>query len=117
MTDRYELGKWGEEVAFRYLVNLGYLILHRNWTCHWGEIDMVAKKRGRLYFFEIKTRYSNVLESVSWFKQRHLLRTIQIYLKKYGHSFENFQADFIGVETSEGKPKLTHLENILEARI
>lgn len=117
MKTHCQTGKSGEEIAVRYLKDRGYEILHRNWTCRWGEIDIVASSKGRIYFFEVKTRHRYVLESISVSKQKHLFRTIQIYLKRYGYAFSNFQVDFIGIETKSKQPRLTHLENMLEMRL
>lgn len=113
---RKEFGSWGERYVQRILIKNGYRVLHCNWYCHWGEIDIVAEKSGRIYFFEVKTRKTDVLESISPAKLKHLWRSIQIYLKKYGHSFENFQVDFIGLETANSKTKLIRLQNVLEER-
>ncbi|HBQ20463.1 MAG: hypothetical protein A2Z91_04885 [Deltaproteobacteria bacterium GWA2_38_16] len=112
-----DVGRLGETIARRYVEHHGYKIIHTNWHCHWGELDIVGSKQKRLYFFEVKTRQTDVLDSVSHHKLKHLFRTIQFYLKKYHHSFENFQVDFIGVELKHDAPKIIHLENVLEERI
>lgn len=52
-----ELGMKGEEAAARYLELRGYEILHRNWTCRFGEADIIARDDdGTLCFIEVKTR-------------------------------------------------------------
>lgn len=52
-----ELGKKGEEAAARYLILRGYEILERNWTCRFGEADIIARDPdGVLCFIEVKTR-------------------------------------------------------------
>lgn len=113
-----KLGAWGERIAAQYLKRNGYRIFHTNWYCRWGELDIVAVKEGRIFFFEVKTREENVLESMTDYKFKHLLRSVQVYLKHYGYSFSNFQVDFLGIETGCDHPlKVIHLPNILEARI
>lgn len=116
MNYNRKFGSLGEKAALHYLRNKGYRILHTNWYCQWGEIDLVAKKGGQLVFFEIKTRQSNVLETISPGKMKRLSRSVQFYVQRYGYSFENFQVDFIGIERVP-RPKLLHLKNILEMRI
>lgn len=50
------LGLRGEEAAAQYLVNRGYDILERNWTCFAGEADIIARDGDILVFAEVKTR-------------------------------------------------------------
>lgn len=56
MTQKTELGKFGEEKACRYLVDKGYKILERNFWKPWGELDIIAKSPDKtLVFIEVKT--------------------------------------------------------------
>ena len=50
------LGRFGEELAARHLVQAGAEILDRNWRCREGELDIVALDAGTLVFCEVKTR-------------------------------------------------------------
>ena len=43
MTQKTELGKLGEDLACRYLVDKGYRIIERNYRKPWGELDVIAK--------------------------------------------------------------------------
>ena len=51
-SDKKLLGAFGEDAACRYLVRRGYKILGRNFTCRFGEIDLIARKRGFVVFAE-----------------------------------------------------------------
>ena len=56
MTQKAELGKSGEDLACRYLVDKGYKILERNFRKPWGELDIIAKSPEKiLVFVEVKT--------------------------------------------------------------
>ena len=37
-----DIGATGEELVAKWLQSNGWIILHRRWTCRWGEIDIVA---------------------------------------------------------------------------
>jgi len=39
------VGRYGERVAERFLVEAGLVVLDRNWRCPLGEIDIVARGR------------------------------------------------------------------------
>lgn len=51
-----ELGRRGEDAAARYLERKGFEILERNWTCAYGEADIIAQSEDTLVFVEVKTR-------------------------------------------------------------
>jgi len=56
MTQKSELGKYGEDMACEYLVKNSYRILERNHRKPWGELDIVARSNdGTLVFIEVKT--------------------------------------------------------------
>jgi len=51
------LGIRGEDAAARYLEKMGFEILERNWTCRFGEADIIAREDDDVVFVEVKTRY------------------------------------------------------------
>ena len=55
------IGQWGEDQACEYLRRHGYRIIGRNYSCRFGEIDVIAAKRGFLAFVEVKLRRSDAL--------------------------------------------------------
>ena len=56
MRAKDAVGRYGEDVAARHLVDAGLHIVARNWRCPEGEIDIVARDRGVLVICEVKTR-------------------------------------------------------------
>lgn len=52
-----DFGKWGEDLAARYLEERGGEILARNWHHEHKEVDIIAQKGDTLYFVEVKTRH------------------------------------------------------------
>lgn len=56
MTQKSELGQFGENLACEYLIDNGYKIIERNFRQKWGEIDIIAKAPDKtLVFVEVKT--------------------------------------------------------------
>ena len=70
------IGQWGEDQACEYLRRKGWKILGRNYTCRFGEIDVIASKRGCLAFVEVKLRrnaeFAEAREFVDQRKQERL---------------------------------------------
>ena len=88
-TSTRSLGRYGEDLACKYLQAKGYKILKRNFRCRrFGEIDIVASKAEVLSFIEVKTRaslrYGMPVEAVTLAKQRKIYRVAQYYLQCEG---------------------------------
>lgn len=118
MYYKQETGRSGEEIASQYLEKEGYEILDRNFSCHQGEIDIIAKDKNEIVFIEVKTRtnkkYGLASEAVNENKQKHLLRAIQyyIYIKKYEKCF--IRIDVIEVYIKNNKVNINHIKQAIE---
>jgi putative endonuclease len=55
-----KIGRWGEEIAAVYLEKKGYDLINRNVRTPYGEIDLIARQRGRVIFVEVKTTYARL---------------------------------------------------------
>ena len=55
---QHEIGKIGEDLATKYLENLGYTIMERNFVANQGEIDIIARDNAKeeLVFVEVKMK-------------------------------------------------------------
>ena len=51
-------GNIGEELAVKHLKKKGYKIIERNFSCQFGEIDIIAKHNNFYVFVEVKSRKS-----------------------------------------------------------
>ena len=58
-THHQALGRYGEVLAARHLVERGMVVLDRNWRCPLGEIDLVLRDGDTLVVCEVKTRTSH----------------------------------------------------------
>lgn len=56
----YKKGKWGEEMAKRYLIDRGYQPIFDNYTNKLGEIDLVMGKDEWLVLVEVKYKSDDV---------------------------------------------------------
>lgn len=96
-----ELGKFGEEIAAKYLIEEGYEIMARNFTSRVGEVDIVASKDRNLHFCEVKMRSNDVCgrpaEAVNKKKREKIRKVAAVYLmREKGHSY-NIEFDVIEV--------------------
>jgi Holliday junction resolvase-like predicted endonuclease len=117
-SETQKTGEIGENIAVRFLVKQNFLILDRNYTKKWGELDIIAEKNNKLYFIEVKSVssdntkiLSNKEKSVSqgtsndfrpednmhpWKLQR-MARTIQTYLLSKKLDEKEWQVDLLVV--------------------
>jgi putative endonuclease len=117
-TQKQAVGRWGEEVAARYLESKGYTIFARNVHTAHGEIDIVASKESGLIFIEVKTRSSHAFaypeDSVTLRKQAAMLSAAEEYLQAHPDGSESWQFDVIAIERKTGgKPEIVHFENVI----
>lgn len=95
-----EFGKYGEEIASKYLIKQNYVILERNYRTRLGEIDIIAKENKEIVFVEVKSRksfrYGRAVEAVNKTKQKHIKNTANFYL--YKNRLNNMQVRFDVIE-------------------
>ena len=116
-SKRQLLGRWGEELAAKFLIQKGYEIIEMNMRNEYGEIDLIAKHGNVLVFVEVKTRTTNSFgfpeDSVNTTKQAHLIDAAQAYLQTYPEMDTDWRIDVIAIQHGTGKQssKITHFEN------
>src|SRR2546430_8972407 len=94
------LGARGEHLACRFLRNLGYKIICRNFHCGVGEIDIVARDGKTLVFVEVKTRADDEPtpeEQVNSAKQHQLTKAARSYLTRFGTAPPPARFDVVAV--------------------
>lgn len=112
---RQQVGRQGEEIAARYLVDRGYSILQRNWRCPVGELDLVTEDDNTLVFVEVRTRqgrrFGRAEESLTPAKQARLVELAQTYLQETGAVPSAWRIDVIAIQLGPGLPDIKHIEN------
>ncbi|WP_353930349.1 YraN family protein [Okeanomitos corallinicola TIOX110] len=99
-----DIGDLGEDLVTQWLKSTGWKILHRRFSCRWGEIDIIAEyvdqkvtdvsqqpqnpENSILAFIEVKTRSTGNWDaggrnSITIKKQKKLCQTAGIFLAKY----------------------------------
>ena len=85
MYERHETGRIGEDISVKYLEQIGYTIIERNFECRQGEIDIIAKQKDVLVFVEVKYRKNTLnghpFEAVTPAKIRKICRAALSYLQ------------------------------------
>ena len=83
---RGETGRYGEDLAAKYLTQHGYRIIQQNYRASCGEVDIVAKDNDVLVFVEVKTRtgqgFGSPAEAVTYRKRQQISRAALVYLSQ-----------------------------------
>jgi putative endonuclease len=128
-SEKQKIGKLGEDVACKYLKKKGFVILERNYTRKWGEIDIVSEKNNKLYFGEVKSVSCDFLpnlkdespfakrpeENMHPWKLKRLHKIIETYLISHRIGNKSWQLDLLLVylDLNNRKAKVKVLENII----
>ncbi|HEV8379405.1 MAG TPA: YraN family protein [Tepidisphaeraceae bacterium] len=109
----------GENTAARYLRQIGYKIILRNYRSALGEIDIIARDGDTLVFVEVKTRaYDDPTpeEQVNTTKQHQITKAAKTYLNRYGSSQPPARFDVVAVVwPADHEPIVRHIQNAFEA--
>ncbi|VAX40168.1 hypothetical protein MNBD_PLANCTO02-732 [hydrothermal vent metagenome] len=111
------LGDKGERAAAKFLKKKGFCILARQYKNRVGEIDLIATDKETIVFVEVKTRKSNragiPVEAVTLTKQKQIIRTALVYLKRYQLLDHRVRFDVVGIiwEADSSTPEISHYLN------
>jgi len=113
-----KIGKIGEELAAKYLQANSYEIIDRNFRTKSGEIDIIAKKKNKVSFVEVKTRigldkgYPH--EAVDKRKIRHLHLAANWFLLQNPYKNYKLSIDLVSIILNEdlSVKNLKYFENI-----
>ena len=94
------VGRYGEDVAARWLVGAGMEILERNWRGPAGELDLILRDGATIVFCEVKTRRSEIgghpLEAVDEAKLARLRRLAAQWLAAREVRAADVRIDLVG---------------------
>jgi putative endonuclease len=116
---RVQLGAMGEALAVDHLTRAGMQILHRNWRCRYGELDVIAcdEATRTVVFVEVKTRtgdgFGGLAYAVTERKVRRLRRLAGLWLAGQDARWAAVRIDVIRVRVGRHRtPEITHLQGI-----
>lgn len=126
-TEKRTIGDRGEDLAVAHLEKMYFKILERNYLRKWGEIDIIAQKKGVLYFVEVKTVSSSYrINQGEWHRPEdnvhkkkiaRLKKAVQSYLFEKDVSIETEWEFSVMTVILKRKTwelyKIEHLENLI----
>lgn len=78
-------GAAAEQQAAAYLQQNGLLLVESNFSCRYGEVDLVMKDGAVLVFVEVRLRassiYGGAAASITTTKQSKIIKAAQFYLQ------------------------------------
>ncbi|MEX2054669.1 MAG: YraN family protein [Candidatus Andersenbacteria bacterium] len=111
-----DAGSRGETLAREYLEKKGYRFLTQNWRCKLGEIDLLMQDGDDRVLVEVRLRapttYGAGFETVSYQKQKKLIRAAKFYQQKESY-WGNLRFDVVSITEQRGQPP--HIEHITAA--
>lgn len=121
MTTRQQaIGRWGENLAEKYLTQKGYNILARNLRSEYGEIDILAENEGVLAFVEVKTRtnlvFGNPESAITPRKLAHMRAAALAYIQNHpAYDDLAWRVDVLAILQlrNQRDPEILHFENVL----
>ncbi len=126
ISESQKIGELGEDIACKFLMKHGFVILERNYTKKWGEIDIIAEKWEKRYFVEVKSKSVKSLDSVSYetsrpednmhyWKMKRLRRVVETYLisKRLGSVHWQFDLLVVYMDLSKRTARVRVVDNII----
>ena len=115
--DRKLLGRWGEAQAAEYLRKKKYKITGMNYSCRFGEVDIIAEDRKYIAFVEVKLRknanFAQAREFVTVSKQEKVKAAASMYLAA-NETDRQPRFDVIEIYAphgADGEISINHIEN------
>jgi putative endonuclease len=115
LTKPFDLFRFGEEEACRFLKKNGCKIVDRNYRVRTGEIDIVARRGKTMLFVEVKTRASSAFaqpyEAVGFRKRKSLKAAAKYYVQERNIRDLDFRFDVISITLNDAfQPQLEWMQ-------
>lgn len=114
MASHNDIGRRGEEIACRYLIDKGHTIIAQNYRYRRAEVDIISKIQDCIVFTEVKTRsYSDFgypEEAVDALKKKKMREAMNHYLEE-NNSKEEPRFDIIAITLIDDQIDIHHIED------
>lgn len=116
LPDRRKAGAQWERAAESFLLSNGLNLLHRNFFCRFGEIDLIMEDGATIVFVEVKYRKGGVhgsgANAVTLQKQGRISRTAAWFLARNPHRAEqDCRFDVVSIEPGQGVHGIRWIQN------
>jgi putative endonuclease len=105
-----EFGFYCEKIARWYLVQKGHQIIDTNYYCKGGELDVIARKYGLMYFVEVKAVYNgktiNPEELLTSKKVARIRKSIYYYLNENHVVNEDWRLMLLCIVVGDNKARI-----------
>jgi putative endonuclease len=99
-------GQAAEATAADFLNRQGLTIVHRNFRCRFGEIDLIAREGDTVVFVEVRMRarsdFGSAGESITAGKRKRMLKAAGFYLSAL-RTTPGCRFDAVLISGSEGR--------------
>ncbi len=109
-------GDSSEQDALEFLQQAGLKLISKNFSCKFGEIDLIMQEDKTLVFIEVRYRnthkFGGAAASVNLQKQRKIIRTAEHYLQKNYQQLPACRLDVVAIDKNK---KIDWIKNAIEA--
>lgn len=121
LTDKQQSGQSAEQKARLFLQTKGFRFVEQNYTCRYGEIDLIMRDRDDIVFVEVRSRsridYGHAAETINGSKQTKLIKTATHFLQKKEWLYKvSSRFDIVALQLVAGKWQLDWIKNAFLAR-
>ena len=116
-ASRQAMGRYGEDIAERHLIEQGLVVLDRNWRGAAGEVDLVLRDGRTLVICEVKTRYDDAYgtphQAITPAKLSRLKRLAAEWISGHGVLPPETRIDLIAVHRPRrGPARVEHIRGL-----
>lgn len=104
-----------EQFVCRYLQKQGLNSIEANYRCRVGEIDLIMQDKDVLVFVEVRYRhdtcFGNPLETITFNKQKKIIKTAYYYLSKFCSIDAPCRFDVVAVVGNLQQPRVEWIKD------
>lgn len=106
-TSQQIIGDRSEALARHHLEAQGMRLLHRNFRCKCGEIDLIMQHGDMIVFVEVRarkhSRFGSAAESINRTKQRKLINAAHYFIQRHDPQLRHsYRFDVIAIQGEPG---------------